>query len=241
MHYPHPIEIAAKRKRIACILAAMILVMAGILYAIWPTGPYGPYYKDRPLTAWLEDYTNPIRHLRNLRKLGSASFMQGFKDSQEAVNAIGTNAIPTLLQLMQAKDSWPRALCLNVIDRPMSQQDYFISARHKRDLAAAGFMLLNTNALSAAPELIKLTASNDADVRRRAFGSLVMVETPNLKPLLPVLVQFSHDPDPMNREMAAQYIQYILPTVSPEDAKAAGVYEAFPELKSSAANEPRQL
>ena len=241
MHYPHPLEIAARKKRIACIIGVMLLVVAGIVYTIWPTGPYGPSYRGRPLTAWLEDYTNPARYLQRLRQLGSTNLMQGFEDSNIAINAIGTNAIPTLLQLMQARDSWPRAICMNMIDGPRSQQDYFISARHKRNLASMGFMLLSTNALPAVPELLKLTDSSDADVRRRAFSSLFLIELPNRKPLLPVVVQFSRDPDAICREMAGQYIRQITPLISADEARAAGVYDAFPELKPAEGNTSRKL
>jgi hypothetical protein len=243
MHYPHPIEIAARRRRIALMIASVVLVLAFIVYSFWPTGPNGPYYQGRALTSWLQDYANPIHNLRNvrdLRKLDSA-FSRRFKDAEHAVKEIGTNALPTLLQLIQARDSGLKKFSLGVVGNQSSLRDYMTSAKEKRDMAFVGFMLLQKDALPAVPQLRVLTKNNDPDVRMRAFDCLEVIESPDSKSLVPVLVSFAHDPDPTNREKAAQYMRLFIQMISPDEAKAAGVYEAFPELKPPAAGAPRKL
>ena len=240
MHYPHPIEIAARRRRLAFIIASLVLVIALIVYLCWPSGPYGPSYQGRALTSWLQDYANPVHNLQHVSDLRELNFAQRFKDAEHAVKEIGTNGIPTLLQLLQAKDSGFKRIFFGSGNQ-FSLHRYTISAREKRDMAFAGFMILQKEALPAVPQLMALSKHSDPEVRMRAFDCLVIIESPDLEPLVPVLVQFSHDPDPVNREKAAQQMRMFIQMISPEEAKTAGVYEAFPELIPPASGSPRKL
>jgi hypothetical protein len=240
MHYPHPIEIAARRKRIALMMASVVLVAAGLVYLFWPSGPYGPYYQGRALSSWLQDYSNPLHDLRQVQDLRELNFAQRFKDAEHAVKEIGTNAIPTLLQLLQAKDSGLKKLFFGSGSR-LTVRQFTTTAREKRDMAFAGFMILQKDALPAVPQLMALTQHSDPEVRMRAFDCLVVIESPDVTPLVPVVVQFSHDPDPVNRAQAAHQMRMFIQMISPEEAKAAGVYEAFPELKPPAIDTSQKL
>ena len=98
-------------------------------------------------------------------------------------------------------------------------------------MASMGFAMLGTNALPAVPALTLLTRDRDPGVRMCAFKCLVVILPLDRKTLVPILVRFGHDPDSGNRQEAARYMQLLLITLTPEEAKKAGVFEAFPELQ----------
>jgi hypothetical protein len=226
MHYPHPIELRARRRRLSLIAAALLVVAGVIAYLCWPSEPY---YNGRSLSSWLEDYVNPFARIRR----GDFSMMNGsgVESTRRAVEAIGTNAIPTLLRFVRVKDSGPRQWLSPPGAYPMGPRIGARSAWEKHMMAQMGFAILGTNAMPAVPALVEMTRDKDPETRMRAFECLVVIKPDNFKTLLPILVSFAHDPDRQNREKAAHEMQLLLPMLSPEEAKEAGVYEAFPDLK----------
>lgn len=233
MHFPHPMEIRARQRRNAIAAGLLLLSVAFLVYLCWPQGPF---YHGRSLNAWLQDFTNPLRHasgipLQNL----SAEMGARMEGAQRAVKAIGTNAIPTLLQYVRAKDSG----VTHMVGAPMGPRsfagDWFPSAREKHAMAQAGFTILGKDALPAQPALIALTKDNDPSVRLTAFECLFFIVQPDYKTLTTILVPFGHDPDRYNRERAAERMRMFVAIITPEEAQKASVYEAFPELRPSTA------
>jgi hypothetical protein len=236
MHFPHPMEIRAKQRRKSIAAAILILLVAFFVYLCWPQGPF---YRGRSLKAWLQDFTNPLRHasgipLQNL----SAEMGARMEGGQRAVKAIGTNAIPTLLQYVQAKDSGVTHMVVAPIGPRSFVGDWFPSAREKHAMAQAGFTILGKDALPAQSALVALTKDSDPTVRMTAFECLFFMVQPDYKTLTTILVPFGHDPDRYNRERAAEHMRMFVAIITPEEAEKAGVYEAFPELRSSTATGP---
>jgi hypothetical protein len=155
--------------------------------------------------------------------LGKVNINAKFQRSQQAVLAIGTNAIPTLLKLLQAQDTG--------VEKLPHHSEFMLTAREQHDMAQAGFMILQKQAIGAVPELTKLTRDQDPGVRMRAFESLIIVVNPDFKPLVPVLVPFGNDPDSENRKKALEHMRLLLNFLSPAEAESAEVYKAFPELR----------
>src|SRR5436190_1463475 len=102
MNFPHPLELKARRRRLL-FLAVIVLAAGGL--AAWFLLPNEPTYHGRTLSAWLEDYSNPLMHVRSVREISPAFYTLKMEGARKAVLAIGTNAIPTLLKLTQATDS----------------------------------------------------------------------------------------------------------------------------------------
>lgn len=208
-------------------LVGGLIVIAGVVvYAFWPAGPY---YHGRSLNAWLEDFVNPVRNVNSIRDLQAVDFKQRMEDSQRAVKAIGTNAIPTLLRLLQTKGGDAR----NMVSFPLGAfgNRWFPTAAEKHAMAQAGFMILRKDASPAIPALTALTKDSDPGMRMRAFECIFFVVQPDYKTLTTILVPFGHDSDPYNRERAAEHMRNFLALITPEDADKAGVYDAFPELR----------
>ena len=113
---------------------------------IWLFLPAGPSYQGKPLRYWLAFYT--------LYVPGSSPEHQDQVD--EAVREIGTNGIPTLLEMLQEKDPPPskvrwRAILwiLRIIPQPQP------ASRHHLQ-AARAFQVLGADASNAVPALVQI-------------------------------------------------------------------------------------
>src|SRR5437879_1633304 len=67
--------------------------------------PHGPLYKGKHLSYWLRGYTPP-----KADRPGEPTELE----AKKAVHQIGTNAIPTLLQFLRAKDSTLTRWCFEL-------------------------------------------------------------------------------------------------------------------------------
>jgi hypothetical protein len=81
--FGHDEQEMMKRKRLL-LIGALAAVMAGV-FLCWPRGPKEPVYEGRKLTAWIND-------------AGSSTNAAIRDRGQEAIKAIGTNALPFLLK-----------------------------------------------------------------------------------------------------------------------------------------------
>src|SRR6187549_1334311 len=83
------------------------LLLASVLaWLVWrASGPREPVFKGRTLTSWLESHvpTSSANPPYN---------SPGWKQADEALRAIGSNAVPTLLEMIRAKDPPPWRLKL---------------------------------------------------------------------------------------------------------------------------------
>ncbi len=229
MEFAHPIEIRAKRVRLFAVLAFVLLLIGLAVYLCWPNEPM---YHFRTLTSWLEDYSNPLRDVHNLQDLRSTDVRARQLNASEAVLAIGTNAIPTLLKYAGTRG----AANIAPDSEDFSDAVRLTTAAEKQSLARVGFMILQQRAAPALPELLKLTHDPDAGVRMFASESIIMVAGTDPKVIIPVYVQFGHDPDAGNRQKAASFLQTML--LMADDSQKAAIYGAFPELRETPQKAP---
>ncbi len=133
-------------KKIAVI--TLITIMVGGLAIFYLLPPGEPVYNGKRLSVWLEGYDLPASVGLNEQA--------GRHNADEAVRNCGTNAIPTLLRMLRAKDS-PFLIKLIALGRKQS----FIKIKYtpayiKNEEAANGFRALAASASSAVPELIAI-------------------------------------------------------------------------------------
>lgn len=203
------------RKRI--IILSLVIVAAGIggtVYLRIKGEPKEPVYQGLTLTQWLtEDKNTTLIHYGDYHLRSGAS---------AAVQAIGTNAIPTLLKMYRAKNP---AQAVHMI-RSLLDPKYMI-ADVQHDMAFRGFEILGTNALPAAPAIADLMRTGtDTHIRLAALETLKNIHAWNI--LLPALIEmFKHDPDAHLRENAADEIVSIFP----EESEKSGVFATFPEMR----------
>src|SRR5260370_1169344 len=133
---------AAMRKRSRIALALLFLAVIGGI-AWLALRPSEPMYKGKRLSVWLENYDH-----------GRSD--PGFQETGEAVRHIGTNAIPTLLRRVRAKDS---LLTLRLIALAQKQHVFKVKFKPASILqleGMVGFQALGADGKDAVAELIRM-------------------------------------------------------------------------------------
>lgn len=165
-----------KRAWIAIILVCIAL--AGVVgwQVVKPSDE--PVYEGRKLTSWLRDHWQVSEH---------SVYENG--ETVRAVRQIGTNAIPTLLSLIRARDSGLKLRAMNLLRRQHVIELAYSSAESKNWDGANGFDALGSMAEGAVPELAKIAERNvSATSRLAAIRSLGLIGHA-ARPAVPYLIQ----------------------------------------------------
>jgi hypothetical protein len=134
----------------------------------------------------------------------------GWKKADEAIRHIGTNAIPTLLKMIRAKDRPPVVRkCLDTARRfglPVTKSRPAM-ARHEE--AEYAFQMLGTNAVSAVPELIRIYEQNISESSQRCAARALGHMGRGAEAALPTLIQRFTHPDGNVRFYAVSAVMSI--------------------------------
>ena len=151
--------------------------------------------------------------------------------SSNAVQQIGSNAIPFLLSKFLVTDTPFKSRLRKLVRSQSLIRIEFADPVLEKSEAVQGFWILRENAASAAPALAKLTSHPDWEVRLSALDSLSFIHaTPET--MLPVLLQMIHDSDFRVQTKAAYYFGKIYP----EEAGRAGVFRKYPGFRPTSTN-----
>jgi hypothetical protein len=150
-----------KRHRIL-IVSIVILVIVGIVVGIYWRRWSGPSYHGRSLRSWLEEGK------RKWYESGDA----GSQPAKEAVQHIGTNAIPTLLRMFRATDS-PLTKKLVALQNKFEFLPEPNTASDDHYLAIWGFNWLGSDATNAIPEMRNIYRENIPDSSESAYEFLL--------------------------------------------------------------------
>jgi hypothetical protein len=134
----------------------------------------------------------------------------GWQKADQALRHIGTNGIPTLLKLIQAKD--PPAIALKGLEWARSRRLLFTSYRYastRNEEARHAFEVLGASAASAVPELIKIYQRNVSPASKRCTASALGSIGHAAQPALPVLLKDFADPDRQVRFDAVTAVIFI--------------------------------
>lgn len=138
-----------------------------------------PKYAGKSLSAWLKVYNqNP-------------AVLTITNEADDAVRKIGTAGIPTLLRLLQARDS---SFKLRVVG--LAQKLPFLNYRHwpaasRRFAALQGFRLLGAGASNAVPALIRIYENHDSDEVQLAASLALKYIGPASAKAVPMLLRFA--------------------------------------------------
>jgi hypothetical protein len=176
---------ATNRRVITRVAAFIILIAAAaavVLLMFWPAAE--PSHQGKPLSHWLEQY----RLARHHGVLGQAQ-------SEEAVRAIGTNAFPVLIRMIQTHDSWLKQLLMNWSSKQKLFQLGFTPANELRYRAMIGYEILGPTAKSQVSELTAiLTMAKSAEVRASTASALGLIGE-EAKSAAPALLITAKDQD----------------------------------------------
>ncbi|MDB6068695.1 MAG: HEAT-like repeat protein [Pedosphaera sp.] len=190
-----------KRSRIALALL-LLAVIGGIVWLA--SRPSEPMYKGKRLSVWLKFYDAYATG-----SLTSPQDRDNLKLADEAVRAIGTNAIPTLLRKLGAKDS---ALTVRLMALAQKQHLFkvkFAPAYIRRYEGSSGLEALGARGKSAVPELIRMYEQDHSVVFRCFVASILSSIGPAAEQAVPALARALGDANLNTRVSAVVALRLI--------------------------------
>jgi HEAT repeats len=134
-----------RRRRIILLLALVAVAAGMVLY--WPHRSWEPVYQGKRLSYWIQE-------ARGMADLESKSLsVQRQEAGRDAINAIGTNALPWLVsEFTRSESKW--GLAFNRWASAHSSIGFRFRGNLDRVMTAAfGLAFMGTNAVSALPTL----------------------------------------------------------------------------------------
>lgn len=207
------------RSRLIALTFVAILGMGVIIYLCLPKEPH---YQGRTLSQWL--YQAPASFKDSG---GRGVYDPQWQSASNAVQKIGTNALPLLLKWVSAKDSKQRAAIISWINSHRFLHCHFHTATERQEAACYGFLLLKDKARPACPFLVQFTRDEAPEVRNVGFLCLLLTKA-DRNTVLPAYLRLSKDSDRNVQFTTAYWYHYYYP----EDAEASGVYQVNPLLRN---------
>lgn len=160
------------------------LVIAFVVILVWAVAsrPREPMYDGKPLTFWLSRYTDGNRTETSVQ------------EADHALEAIGSNAVPALLHLINAHDLPFEPKLMELLQKQHLIEVDWTSPWEKRELAVYGFRQLRGAGRGAVPELIRIyelaekDGSASASERRSAVIRALSQMGPAAKEAVPMLI-----------------------------------------------------
>jgi hypothetical protein len=217
-------RVCMKRLRVIAVVVAVLFLGWLVIYI---ATPIEPSYQCRTLTQWIKDYVELEGRDKGFPKTAAKN-----EKARNALKQIGTNALPNLLQWIQAKDAPIKTKLISLLERQSYVHLRIMRAKDRQDIGFNGFKLLGKDARPAIASLVQLTKSTNQEVRQISLVCLWHTD-PDKRTLLHVLSRFVRDPDTNMQELGNVFLHYQY-FYYREEMEKAGAYEMFPELKHSA-------
>lgn len=148
------------RKRVRIALAVVFVAVGGVVgFQILCPQERGPVYQGRALRFWLRDYAG--------WDIGPTAWAEAKNGAEHAVHQIGTNAIPSLLEMVARTESprmrkltdfWDQHIFnLKILPARVRHPSWYKNrARFVNMEGEIGFKILGANAHEAVPELMSI-------------------------------------------------------------------------------------
>jgi hypothetical protein len=177
------------KRRLSIFICVLLAGVLGLM--IWRASvPQEPVYEGRTLSSWLDHHvaSSAARPPYN---------SPGWQQADKALRAIGTNAVPTLLKMISAKDPPPlvRKAKQFAARYPWTGINYRYASELNEE-AEYAIQVLGTNAVSAVPGLIRIYEQNLSPTSQRCAAEALGNIGRGAEPAVPVLIrQFTHTND----------------------------------------------
>jgi hypothetical protein len=173
-------------------LVVAVLVLLVAVATVLLSTPSEPSYKGKSLSYWLQAYKIPFTAThglwRNGKPIGADEDLPTRSQADTAIRAIGTNAIPTLLRLIQRRDNrhsyWQFSLARKLPFFRVAP----VSPFDPNYEALMAFIELGPDAGPAVPQLVKVYYSEpDRDTKDWVIPTLTQLG-PAAEPAVPMLL-----------------------------------------------------
>ena len=123
------------RKRICIALAVLLVALAGVIarQGLRASREKEPIYDGKPLSVWLSIYYDAmVGSHPYVRPEEQVNWTLHVASVKHAIQHIGTNALPVLIERLQAQDMPLRQLMTKLADKRKLVHFHFKSARQRR-------------------------------------------------------------------------------------------------------------
>jgi len=168
------------RSRQAALLVGLAMLLLGLVCYLVFRLPHEPVYQGKALSVWLQTYNSAS---------GPGRGSPAWKETDDALGHIGTNAIPLLLRMLRARDS---GLKLRLVAWAQKQQFikiHFVPAAARNIEASRAFIDLGNTAKGAIPDLIKAYEETQSVDAWSAIEDAFAWIGPDARPALPLLLR----------------------------------------------------
>jgi len=184
------------------LVLAVAILAVGIVVFVWKaTYRPEPVYKGKALTHWAQQYGS-----NNWRAGGR----EAAAEAQLAIQQIGTNGVPFLLDLIRTKESPTKTKLRNLLPPSWHTR---LRLNDKGDeirrTGAHGLAALGTNAPAAVPYLIQIASSHSEDDGRYIAAFTLRAMGHAAEPAIPFLVQCLTNRMETIRDEAALALGYL--------------------------------
>jgi hypothetical protein len=174
------------RKRIVVSLAILLVVVLGIV--IWQVlrlpGP-DPVVDGKPLTQWMDGY------------VGGPS---ATATANQVLEKVGTNAIPTLLRMLQKRDSAFKRMVMGWAQKQHFIKVHYTPAERINQAAYFAFLKLGARGEAAVPALIQIFELNISPFSQQCTASSLASVGPAANVAIPILVNGLANSNPLVRQ-----------------------------------------
>lgn len=148
----------------AGIAVALLGLGLFVLAVVWR--PAEPCYQGKSLNQWIESNYSSIT-------TSGATAPSSKAQAEEAIRQMGTNALPTLIRMIQARDSFIKRMLMDLAAKQHFLKLNFTPVNRLRFGAALSYEILGAAAKVQVPQLTNiLTNSNIPQVRQCAATAL---------------------------------------------------------------------
>lgn len=174
-----------KRRKALLWLLTGLLIVFGVILVSEPPRHRGnqPVYKGLTLAQWLDVVANhringSFPTFRKGRPHSKNATPEQIHEAEEAVHAIGTNALPSLLKWISYEPSHAKRFYRGVYELlPLPRYPFLYRNEELVNLAVQGFAILNTNALPAAEELARMANDTNHVMRQQRAAKVLNTVT----------------------------------------------------------------
>lgn len=174
-------------KRLRLLFALLFVgLLVGVGGRILQSGQSEPIVDGRPLSSWLDYYVH--------RQTEAECQM-----ADQALNKLGTNAIPTLLRMLRRTDSPLKRKVMVLLGKQHFIRVSYVPAERQNQAAYFAFRRLGTNAEAAVPALMQIYERRYSPFSRQCAASSLRPLGPAANAAVPLLKRGLADTNPLVR------------------------------------------
>src|SRR5580765_5160147 len=168
------------RKPVPIAIVVLLVILGRVWWQFW--GEHEPVYQGKRLAKWLEGYVHDPKDNRPVTE------QPQWQQADAAVRGLGTNALPTLLRMLRAKDSSFMFTVIRLASKQRLFKIRYTFAAELNERASSAFGSLKENASESVPTLIEIYQENRSEYSQNAVINALRSIGPTAEKAVPCLI-----------------------------------------------------